>query len=207
MSAKLLRNTRSRVALQRRPFPIMLELGVAVEQVIQTEIDRSHVQAGHFRFEVCGGLDPFLHLHERAAAAGDVDHGIGLLLHPGQEPGECLRRLVGFARDRVAGVQMDDRRPGFGCANGIRGDLIRGDGQMRRHGWRVDRACHGAGDDDFPACCHGSDPCFPALSHTRAAPGAPESGQSGAVMAQAVQARHQCGLARVAPGAAARRHG
>ncbi len=90
MSWKLLRNT-SRAWLRAPASPVVLERLVAVEQVVEAEIDRAHIQRGDLGLERRGRLDPFLDAHEWAAAGGDVDHRVGLLLDPRQEAGERLR--------------------------------------------------------------------------------------------------------------------
>ena len=75
-----------------------------------------------------------------------------------QERREGLRRLVGAAVLRIARMQMHDRGARFGSADRGIGDLLRGDRQMRRHRRRMDRAGDGAGDDDFAAFRHVSNP-------------------------------------------------
>ena len=75
-----------------------------------------------------------------------------------QERREGLRRLVGPAVLRIARVQMHDRGAGLGRADRGIGDLLGGHRQMRRHRRRVDRAGDGAGDDDFAALRHVSNP-------------------------------------------------
>ena len=125
----------------------MLELRVFVEEVVETEIHRSHVERGDLRFEGRGGQNPLLDPHIGAAAGGDVDHRVGALLDPRQKAGERLRRLVRLAVGRVARVQMEDRRSRLGRTNRVVDDFVRSHRQVRRHRRRVDGAGHRAGDD------------------------------------------------------------
>ena len=149
MSLKLLRKTRSRVASRCGLSQSNLKFLYLVEQMVQTEIDRSHVERGDFRLEGRRRLHALLHAHVGTAAGGDVDRRVGALLDARQEPRERLGRLVGLAGLRVAGVQMEDRGAGLGGRDRLLGDLIGRDRQIGRHGRGVDRAGHGASDDDF----------------------------------------------------------
>jgi hypothetical protein len=57
----------------------------------------------------------------------------------------------------VAGMQMQDRRAGFGRRDPGFGDLVGGHRQMRRHRRGVDRPGDRTGDDDLASglgCCH-----------------------------------------------------
>src|SRR5205823_364823 len=56
---------------------------------------------------------------------------------------------------RVARVQVHDRRARLGGLDGRLGNLLRRDGEIWRHGRRVDRTGDRARDDDFALrCCH-----------------------------------------------------
>ena len=71
------------------------------------------------------------------------------LIRP-QERGEGGRALIGPPVARIARMEVDDRRPGLGGADGRVGDLFRRDREMRRHRGRVNRPCDRARDDDLP---------------------------------------------------------
>ena len=78
-----------------------------------------------------------------------------------------LPGLVGLAVLGIARVQVHDRRTGLGRADRRVGDLLRRHRQIGRHGRRVDRAGHRAGDDDLAPSSH-----FPTFS-SRAIPPSP----------------------------------
>ncbi|MCY1429045.1 hypothetical protein D9M71_449490 [compost metagenome] len=130
------------------PFPLVLELGEAVEHFIQPEVHRTHVQRGQFRLELCHRLQAFFHAHGRRAAGGDVDHHVTLGLDLRQELTEQVDILARPAINGITRMQVDNRRPGFGCTDGGVGDFLRRDRQVRRHRRRMDGARDGAGDDD-----------------------------------------------------------
>ena len=64
--------------LEVMPFPIELEILVAIEQVEQPEIGRAHVQRNQLGLEHGGRPHAFLDQHVGAAARGDVDDRVGL---------------------------------------------------------------------------------------------------------------------------------
>ena len=72
-----------------------------------------------------------------AAAAGDRDDGVGGVL----DPLEVVEEDRGVGRRpsvlRVAGMEVDDRRAGLDCVDGLRDDVFDGVGQVRRHRRRV----------------------------------------------------------------------
>jgi len=128
-------------------LPVVFEALVTVEHGIEAEIHRAHVEGGHLRAGAQGRGQPLLQAHPGAAAGGDVDHGIAALLDPGQELHEDLGIGGRLAVLGIAGMKMDDRGSSLRGGNGLLGDLPRGDRQMGRHRWRMDRAGDGAGDD------------------------------------------------------------
>ena len=60
-------------------------------------------------------------------------------------------RRIGRRRavDRIARMQVNDRRAGLGRLDGGPRDLLRGDRQIVRHAGRVDGTGDGAADDDL----------------------------------------------------------
>ena len=132
-------------------LPVVLEFLEAVEHAEERKIHRAHVERGDFRLVDRGGTHALVDRHGRRAAGGEVDHAVGALLDDLQERREGFRALVGLAGLRIARVQMHDRRAGFGGVDRGIGDFLRRHRQRLRHRRRVDRAGHGAGDDDFAA--------------------------------------------------------
>ena len=135
-------------------LPVVLELLETVQHRVETEIHRAHVERGDLGLEMGAGLQAFLDQHGRRAAGGDVDDAVRALLDHLEEGLEGLGRLVGLAGLRIAGMDMDERRAGLGRADGGVDDLIGRHRQIGRHGWRMDRAGDGAGDDDFAVLRH-----------------------------------------------------
>ena len=132
-----------------RLFPIVFPVRDTRDHFVQAEVHRTHVQRGHFRFQLQCRLQPVLDGHRRRAAGGEVDHHIRGGFDLRQELHEhlwILRRasVLWFAR-----MQVHDRRAGFCRADRRFGDLVRRYRQMRRHRRRMDRAGHCAGNDDF----------------------------------------------------------
>ena len=141
--------------LEIRFLPVVLELAlVARDHRIQPEVHRAHVERGDLRLEGCGRTHALLGGHGRRAAGGDVHHHVGALLDDLEEWREGLGRLVRTAVLRIAGMQMDDSRAGFGCPDGGIRDLRGGDGDVRRHRGRMDRAGNSTGNDDFSRLRH-----------------------------------------------------
>ena len=70
-------------------------------------------------FAVSAAAKPLLERHALAAAGGDVENGVGLLLDARQELHEPLGGRVGLAGLRIARVQVDDRRAGLGRRDGF----------------------------------------------------------------------------------------
>ena len=140
--------------LERLLLPVVLESLEAVKHREQPEIHRAHVERRHFRPERLSRLHALLDRHEGRATSGQIHHRLGRLLDARQKARESLGRLIGPAGLLIACVQVDDRRAGFGRADRRLGDLIRGDGEVRRHRRRVDRPRHSAGDDDLVRLSH-----------------------------------------------------
>ena len=65
-------------------------------------------------------------------------------------------RLVGTAVLGIAGMEMQDRRPSLRRCDRFVGDLIRRNGQVGRHGGRMDRTRDRTGNDDFFGFTHGA---------------------------------------------------
>src|SRR2546421_376669 len=76
------------------PSPIELELLVAPQQMVEPEVDGSHVERGDFRLELRRRPHTLLDLHVGTAASGQIDHGAAALLQARQEFPEALRRLI-----------------------------------------------------------------------------------------------------------------
>jgi hypothetical protein len=125
-------------ALQVLPLPLMLEVFEPVQRGEQSEIHRSHVQGGKFRLEADGRLDALFDRHEGTTAARQVHDGVCGLLDACEERLERVRTLVGPAGAGVAGVKMEYRRACLGGLGRRVDDVVRRDGEVRRHGWGVD---------------------------------------------------------------------
>ena len=129
-------------------FPVKLPLAVFVRHREDAEIHRSDIQRGHFGAGAGGGAKPLLAGHAETAAGRDIDHRVGRLLDPRQEPHEQVGigvRLAGFG---IAGVKMDDRGAGLCRLDRGGGDLVRRDRQMFAHRRGMDAAGRRAGDND-----------------------------------------------------------
>src|SRR3546814_14075925 len=85
----------------------------------------------------------------RATAGGDVDDGVGLRANFRQEREKKFRILRRLAILRVTGMQMQDRRTGFGCRDRLISDLLGRDRQVLGPAGGMDGAGYGAGTDDF----------------------------------------------------------
>src|SRR5437868_8878728 len=81
-------------SLQMLPLPIELELLVAPQQMVEPEVDGSHVERGDFRLELRRRPHTLLDLHVGTAAGGQIDHGAAALLQARQEFPEARRRLI-----------------------------------------------------------------------------------------------------------------
>ena len=132
-------------------LPVVLELLETVEHAEKSKIHRTHVQGCDLRLVGRRRPDPLVHRHGRRAAGGQVDHAVRALLDDLEKRREGFRALIGLAGLGIARVQMHDRGPGFGGIDRGVGDFLRRHGQGLRHRGGVDRAGHGAGDDDFAA--------------------------------------------------------
>jgi hypothetical protein len=141
-------------AFQHRRLPVVLELLVSLEHREQAEIHRPHVQAGDLRLPHRRGLDPLLDGHIGRAAGREIHDHVGSLLDNWQKRLEGLRRLVGPAVYRIAGMKMHDRGTRLGRAESGFRDLRRRHREVRRHRGGVDRARDCAGNDDL-TCRHG----------------------------------------------------
>src|SRR5688572_43044 len=93
------------------PFPLELEVLVAVEQMEQPEIHRAHVERRDFRLEFGGRFDAFFRAHEWTAARGEIDDRIRLLLDARQKPRKRFGSLIGTSRHGIARVKMQDGGP------------------------------------------------------------------------------------------------
>ena len=155
-------------AFQIRLLPIVLEAFVAAEHREQREVDRAHIEARDLGLEHFGRAHPFLDPHGRGTAGGQVDHRVAALLDDRQKGRERLGPLVRPAGLRIAGMQVDDGGARFRRADRGVGDFLRGDRQVRRHRRGVDRAGHGAGDDDLAGCRHGASFGFSLRAEARA---------------------------------------
>ncbi len=135
------------VLLLPRELPL-LDLGA---HEMEGEIHRSHVERAHLRLEPERGGEAILDRHLRAAAGGQVDDRIGLLVNGRQELGEDVR----IARRRtilgIAGVQMEDGGARLRGRYGLICDVLRPVGKGGGERRRMDGAGDRAGDDDFVA--------------------------------------------------------
>src|SRR5262245_5876075 len=148
-------------------LPVVLELLVAPEHLVQAEVHRAHVERGDFGLELQRRLQALLDAHRRRAAGGEVEHHVARRADLGAELAEELRILRRAAVLRVARVQVHDRRARLRRAERRFGDLVGSNGKVRRHTRRVDRAGHGTGNDDFALrCCHSCE--LPGREHGRA---------------------------------------
>jgi hypothetical protein len=134
-------------------LPVVLELLVAPEHLVQAEVHRAHVERGDLGLELQRGLQALFHRHGRRAAGGEVDDHVARhrdLRQELVEQGRILRRaaVLGIAR-----VQVHDRGARLRRADRRLGDLGRRHRQVRRHARRVDRPRHRAGDDDLALGC------------------------------------------------------
>ena len=140
--------------LQVLRLPVVFPLFALVEIGIEPEIHRAHVERAHFGLRQQRRREPLLHRHVVAAAGRDVDDRVGPGLDLRQELHEDFRIGRGPSVFRIARVQMQDRRTRFGRADRARRDLVRRDREIGRHGRRVYRSRHGAGDDHFAGVSH-----------------------------------------------------
>jgi hypothetical protein len=130
-------------------LPVVLEHGDPVDGFEEGEVHRAHVHRGELGLGGQRRGEALLERHALAAAGGDVENGVGLLLDARQELHEPLGGRVGLAGLGIAGVQMDDRCTGLGRGDGFGGDLIRRDRQIGGHRRGGDAAGECAGDDGF----------------------------------------------------------
>jgi hypothetical protein len=137
-------------------LPVVFPLGALVEIGVQPEIHRAHVERADFGLGDERRRKPLLHRHIVAAAGGDIDYCIGGRLDLRQELHEDLRIGRWPSVDRIACVQMQDRRTRFGRADRTGCDLVRRDRKIWRHGRGMYRPRHGAGNDDFAGFGHDS---------------------------------------------------
>ena len=135
--------------LKIRWLPIMFEFLEPIKHREQPEIHRPHIQGRDFRREFKCRLQTFLNLHRRTATGCQVQDRIRGLFQPRQETGKHVRVLGRTAVFRITGMKVQDRRPGFGGLDGLFGDLVRGNRQMRRHAGRMNATGNGTGDDDL----------------------------------------------------------
>ena len=112
------------------------------------DVDRPHVEGGHFGTGRFGCGEALVHRHAGGAAGRQIDDGVASGLDARQKLPKDAR--IG-GRAPVAGiarVKMQDGRAGLGGRDRFIGDLVRGDRQVRGHAWRVQRAGDRTGDDD-----------------------------------------------------------
>src|SRR5690606_1904788 len=103
-------------------LPLELEALVAVQKVVEAEVDGSHVQGRHLRLELLGRLDALFDPHIGAATRRDIDGGIRLLLYARQKPRERFGCLIWLARFRISGMQVQYGSAGRGCLQGLLDD-------------------------------------------------------------------------------------
>ena len=135
--------------LQIIALPAVLKITKPVEHGIKAEVHRSHVERRHLRLELQRRLKPIFHRHIGSAARGEVDHDIRAFSDVWEKLHEELRVLRRLAVMRMTCMQMHDgstRLRGVHC--GVL-DVGCADGKIRRHGGRVNRTRHRAGDDDL----------------------------------------------------------
>src|SRR4030095_2758971 len=111
-------------------LPVVLELLVAVEEMVEAKIDRPHVERSHFRLKRRRRLHSLGDSHIGAATSRDVNGRLGLLLDARKETRERLRSLVGFARLRIARMQMQNCGRGLCRINRMLYNLIRRNWEM-----------------------------------------------------------------------------
>ena len=134
----------------------MFEFLEAIEHAKEGEVHRSHIERSDLGLVGRRRAHSFVHGHGRRTAGSEVDDAIRALLDDLEKRREGFRALVGLTGFRVAGMQMHDRSTCFRRLDRGVGDLLRRHGKRLRHRGRVDRAGHGAGDDDFMGghgCC------------------------------------------------------
>src|SRR6185437_2407536 len=85
---------------------------------------------------------------------GDVDDRVATLFDRPQKLLVNRRVRAGKSVAWITRVQMDDRGARFGRRNRLRGNLLRRDGQMRRHTGSVRRAGNRTGNDDLSSSSH-----------------------------------------------------
>ena len=138
----------SRASFEVGRFPVEFVFLDAVGHREAAEVHRAHVERAHLGLGRRARGEALLQRHALAAAGGDVDDGVAACLDLGRNA----------RTDRASGWVC--RSPGCARAGGGSrrrprrrrwrfGDLLRRDrqiGRLRRH---MDRAGHGAGDDDF----------------------------------------------------------
>jgi len=129
------------------PLPVVAELAVALQHREQAEVHRAHVEAAHLRACPERRGETVGKAHAPAAACGDVHHRVCRLLDSRQERHEHRWVSGRAAVLRVARMQVEDGRSGFGRGDRFAGDFVRRHRQVGRHRRRMDRARHRAGDD------------------------------------------------------------
>ena len=145
-------------ALQVLRFPCVLELLETFQHGEESEVYRSHVERSQLRLQLHGGPDALLDPHGGCASTRQVDDHVHRFLDLAHKWQKHIGILRGLACLRIASVQVNDGGPGTCRRNGGLGDLLRRDGQIWRHGWRVDGAGNGTADNGFIAALrrHGS---------------------------------------------------
>lgn len=122
--------------------------------LVEGKVHRPHVQRTQLwpRLQRIG--QPVVQRHRHASARGDVDDRVRRHGDAGDELVEHRRIGRRATVHRVAGVQMQDRRPCLCRPDRLIGDLVRRQCQMRRHRWGVHRSGDRTGDDDLAGRCH-----------------------------------------------------
>lgn len=137
----------SLTACQVGLFPFIFPFAAAAGHAVKGEIDGAHVERGQFRLYAQGGPNP--PIQGKAAAGTYIDDRVGRRFDHGQELQEQSRVARGFSRSRIAGVEMQNGRAGFGRLDGLASDVLGLERQVGRHGRSMNRPGDGAADDYF----------------------------------------------------------
>jgi hypothetical protein len=108
----------------------VLELLVSLQHREQAEVHRAHVERRDLGLELQRRLQPLLDRHRRGAAGREVEHDIATTLDLRGELAKVFRVLRGTAVDRIARMQVHDRRTRLRGADRGFGNLPRGHGKV-----------------------------------------------------------------------------
>src|SRR5690606_12475881 len=89
------------------PLPLELEVLIPVQEMVQAEIDGSHIQGRHLGLEVLGRFDALFDAHVWTPAGCNVDASICLRLGAWKQARKCRARLTGLARFGICRVQVE----------------------------------------------------------------------------------------------------